>query len=132
AFSIENHISARWFKSLDPSAEWRSAIEIGGTAELAKKCHRKALRSRVVERSAAVSEGRTGVRQGHETGTGDIVVVHDDQGEARGDRGLGQSLEIDDLVHAAAPSAEGLLTPRAFERSRIPVSCQLPSGRMIT
>src|SRR6266850_8335469 len=73
--AVEDHISARWFESLDPSAEWRRTIEKGGTAELAEKCHRKAVRSRVGERDAAVREREIGVRQGHKAGTGDIFLL---------------------------------------------------------
>src|SRR5262249_5637241 len=125
-------IGARWLEPLYPSAERRSPIEIGGTAELAEKGYRQALRSRVGERSAAVREREIGVRQGHEAGNGGIFLLPVGPNEAWRDRRIGQSPEIDDLVHAAAPSAEGRLAPRAFERSRIPVSCQLPSGRMTT
>src|SRR5215472_1830955 len=129
---IEDHIGACWFESLYPSAERCGWIEIGRPAELAKKCYRKAFRSRVVKGGAAVGERLAGVRQRHEAGTGDIFLLHVDQNQTRGDRSIGQSPEIYDLVHAAAPSAEGRLTPRALDRSRIPASCQLPSGRMIT
>ncbi len=87
--------------------------------------------ARLFEEKAAFGEHGLDLRPPEILFAVELLAQHVDEDEGRRDPPVVIALELNDFAHDAYPT-EGRVAGRDAERSRMPGSCQRPSGRMIT